>query len=28
MFAAFCGGIVGVYLRIWLKLDKPMGVLS
>ena len=28
MFAAFCGGIVGVYLRIWLKLDKPMGVQS
>jgi len=24
LFAAFCGGIAGVYIRIWLKLDKPM----
>ena len=26
LVAGFCGGIVGVYIRIWLKLDKPMGV--
>ena len=26
MLAAFCGGIVGVNVRIWLKVDKPMGV--
>ena len=24
LVAGFCGGIAGVYLRIWLKLDKPM----
>ncbi len=24
LVAAFCGGIAGVYIRIWLKLDKPM----
>jgi hypothetical protein len=24
LVAGFCGGITGVYLRIWLKLDKPM----
>lgn len=23
--SGFCGGIVGVYLRIWLRIDKPMG---
>jgi uncharacterized protein len=26
MLAAFCGGIVGVNFRIWLKVDKPIGV--
>jgi len=26
LVAGFCGGITGVYLRIWLKVDKPMGV--
>lgn len=26
LLAGFCGGITGVYLRIWLKVDKPMGV--
>jgi uncharacterized membrane protein YedE/YeeE len=26
MLAAFCGGIVGVHVRIWLKVDKPVGV--
>ena len=26
MLAAFCGGIVGVNVRIWLKVDKPVGV--
>ena len=25
LVAGFCGGIAGVYLRIWLKVDKPMG---
>jgi len=24
LVAGFCGGIAGVYLRIWLKVDKPM----
>jgi len=24
LVAGFCGGITGVYLRIWLKVDKPM----
>jgi len=24
LVAAFCGGIAGVYIRIWLKIDKPM----
>ena len=24
LVAGFCGGIAGVYLRIWLKIDKPM----
>ncbi len=26
MVAGFCGGITGVHLRIWLKVDKPMGI--
>jgi len=26
MVAGFCGGIAGVHLRIWLKVDKPMGM--
>ena len=26
MVAGFSGGIAGVYIRIWLKIDKPMGV--
>lgn len=26
MVAAFCGSIAGVHLRIWLEVDKPMGV--
>lgn len=26
MLAAFCGGIVGVNVRIWIKVDKPVGV--
>ncbi len=26
MLAAFCGGIVGVHVRIWIKVDKPVGV--
>ena len=28
LVAGFCGGIAGVYVRIWLKVDKPMGVQS
>lgn len=24
LVAGFCGGIAGVYIRMWLKLDKPM----
>jgi uncharacterized membrane protein YedE/YeeE len=24
LVAAFCGGIAGVHIRIWLNLDKPM----
>jgi hypothetical protein len=24
LVAGFCGGIAGVYVRIWLKVDKPM----
>jgi uncharacterized membrane protein YedE/YeeE len=24
LVAGFCGGIAGVYIRIWLKIDKPM----
>ena len=24
LVAGFCGGITGVYIRIWLKIDKPM----
>jgi tetrahydromethanopterin S-methyltransferase subunit F len=26
LVAGFSGGIAGVYLRIWLKVDKPLGV--
>ena len=26
LVAGFCGGIAGVYIRMWLKLDKPMKV--
>lgn len=26
LISGFCGGIAGVYARIWLKLDKPMSV--
>ena len=26
MVAGFCGAIAGVHLRIWLKVDKPMGM--
>ena len=25
LLAGFCGAIAGVYLRIWLKVDRPMG---
>jgi len=28
LVAGFCGSIVGVYVRIWLEVDKPMGVQS
>lgn len=28
LVAGFCGNIAGVYVRIWLKVDKPMGVQS
>ena len=28
LVAGFCGSIVGVYVRIWLDVDKPMGVQS
>ena len=28
LLAGFCGSILGVHLRIWLKMDKPVGVQS
>ena len=28
LLAGFCGSILGVHLRVWLKMDKPVGVQS
>jgi uncharacterized membrane protein YedE/YeeE len=28
LVAGFCGAIAGVYLRIWMKIDKPLGARS